>query len=109
MGDGFNQPDEIGNIPSQAVFHLFNVEDMFIKTLWFLVRLICVMAVWLIFHSSLICCYHMSGVVRKGIFCLGENKGTDQLRSNCEANQRLCFRYTDSKIYLLSKSKISTL
>ena len=24
-------------------------------------------------------------------FCLGENKGADQLRSNCEADQRLCF------------------
>ena len=42
-------------------------------------------------------------------FCLGENKGTDQLRSNCEADQRLCFRYTDSTIPLLSKSKISSL
>ena len=26
--------------------------------------------------------------------CIGENKGADQLRSNCEADQRLCFRYT---------------
>ena len=24
-------------------------------------------------------------------FCLCENKGADQLRSNCEADQRLCF------------------
>ena len=38
-----------------------------------------------------------------------ENKGTDQLRSNCEADQRLCFRYTDSTIPLLSKSEISSL
>ena len=36
---------------------------------------------------------------------IGENKGADQLRSNCEADQRLCFRYTDSTIPLLSKSK----
>ena len=42
-------------------------------------------------------------------FCLGENKGADQLRSNCEADQRLCFRYTDSTIPVLSKSKISSL
>ena len=41
--------------------------------------------------------------------CLGENKGADQLRRNCEADQRLCFRYTDSTIPLLSKSKISSL
>ena len=39
-------------------------------------------------------------------FCLCENKGADQLCSNCEADQRLCFRYTDSTILL--KSKISS-
>ena len=32
-----------------------------------------------------------------------------QRRSNCEADQHLCFRYMDSKIPLLSKSKISSL
>ena len=41
-------------------------------------------------------------------FCLCENKGADQLRSNCEADQRLCFRYTDSTISLLLKSEISS-
>ena len=46
--------------------------------------------------------------MRKPDFCLCENKGADQLRSNCEADQRLCFRYTDSTIPLLSKSKISS-
>ena len=45
----------------------------------------------------------------KPTICLGENKGTDQLRSNCEADQRLCFRYTDNTIPLLSKSEISSL
>ena len=39
---------------------------------------------------------------------IGENKDTDQLRSNCEADQGLCFRYMDSTIPLLSKSKISS-
>ena len=34
--------------------------------------------------------------------CLGENKGADQLRSNRETDQRLCFRYTDSIIPQLS-------
>ena len=38
-----------------------------------------------------------------------ENKGADQLRSNCEADQRLCFRNTDSTIPLHSKSKIYSL
>ena len=37
--------------------------------------------------------------------CIVENKGLDQLRSNCEADLRLCFRYMDSTIPLLSKSK----
>ena len=50
----------------------------------------------------------MSRIVRKPDFCLGENKGADQLRGNCEADQRLCFRYSDSKIPLLLKSEISS-
>ena len=40
---------------------------------------------------------------------ISENKDADQLRGNREADQRLCFRYTDSTIPLLSKSKISSL
>ena len=51
----------------------------------------------------------MSRIMRKPDFCLCENKGADQLRSNCEADQRLCFRYLDSTIPLLSKSGISSL
>ena len=53
-------------------------------------------------------CYCMSRIVRKRDFCLGENKGADQLRGNREADQRLCFRYTDSTISLLLKSEISS-
>ena len=45
---------------------------------------------------------------KKPTICLGENKGADQLRSNCEADQRLCFRYSDSTVPLLLKSKISS-
>ena len=41
-------------------------------------------------------------------FCLCENKGADQLRGNREADQRLCFRYTDSANSLLLKSEISS-
>ena len=52
---------------------------------------------------------HMSRILRKPDFCLCKNKGADQLRSNCEADQRLRFRYMDSTIPLLSKSKISSL
>ena len=47
--------------------------------------------------------------MRKQTICIGENKGADQLRGNREADQRLCFRYTDSTIPLLSKSEISSL
>ena len=47
--------------------------------------------------------------MRKTTICICENKGTDQLCSNCEADQCLCFRYMDSTIPLLSKSKISIL
>ena len=51
----------------------------------------------------------MNLVVRKPAFCMCENKGADQLRGNREADQRLCFRYTDSTIPLLLKSEISSL
>ena len=47
--------------------------------------------------------------MRKPGFCICENKDADQLRSNCAADQRLCFRYTDSTIPLLPKSEISSL
>ena len=47
---------------------------------------------------------HMSLVWRKTVFCICENKDTDQLCGNREADQRLCFRYTDSAIRLLSES-----
>ena len=61
-------------------------------------------AVKVIFAMRLKC-----GSMGKPTICIGENKGADQLRSYCEADQRLCFRYTDSTIPLLSKSKISSL
>ena len=41
--------------------------------------------------------------MRKPAFCICENKDADQLRGNREADQRLCFRYMDSAIPLLSK------
>ena len=44
--------------------------------------------------------------MRKPTFFICENKDADQLRSNCEVDQRPCFCYTDSIIIpLLSKSK----
>ena len=47
----------------------------------------------------------------KPTICIGENKDADQLRGNRgnrEADQRLCFRYTDSTLPLLLKSEISS-
>ena len=52
---------------------------------------------------------YMSLVVRKPAFCISENKDADQLRGNREADQRLCFRYTESTIPLFPKSEISSL
>ena len=51
----------------------------------------------------------MSRVMRKPDFCICENKDADQLRGNREADQRLCFRYTDNTIPLLPTSEISSL
>ena len=48
--------------------------------------------------------FQMSRGTRKPDFCLYENKSVDH--SNCEAGQHLCFRYMDSTISLLLKSKI---
>ena len=45
--------------------------------------------------------------MRKPDFCLCENKGADQLCSNCTADQRLCFRYEDSRVPLLHKSELN--
>ena len=45
---------------------------------------------------------YMILVMRKPAFCICENKDADELRGDREADQRLCFRYTDSTIPLLS-------
>ena len=47
--------------------------------------------------------------MRKPDFCICENKDADQLRGNREADQRLCFRYTDSTLPLLSKYENTSL
>ena len=44
----------------------------------------------------------------KPTICIGENKDADQLRGNREADQRHCFRYSDSTIPLLLKSASSS-
>ena len=52
---------------------------------------------------------YLSHVMRKPTFYICENKDADQLRGDREADQRLCFRYTDSTFPLLSKSEIASL
>ena len=47
--------------------------------------------------------------MRKLAFCICENKDAGQLRSNCAADQCLCFRYIDSTILLLPKYEILSL
>ena len=44
----------------------------------------------------------------KPTICIGENKDADQRRGNREADQRLCFRYSDSTIPLLLKFEASS-
>ena len=53
--------------------------------------------------------HKMSRIMRKLDFYLCENKGADQLCSNCTADQRLCFRYSDSTIPLLFIANISSI
>ena len=45
----------------------------------------------------------------KPTICIGENKDADQLRGNREADQRLCFRHSDSTIPLLFQASSSFL
>ena len=52
--------------------------------------------------------YELSRLMGKPTICIGENKDADQLCGNCEADQRLCFRYTDSTLPLLLKSEVSS-
>ena len=61
-----------------------------------------------LFHAQKLKCHHLSRLMGKQTICIGENKGADQLHSYCEADQRLCFRYLDSTIPLLLKTKISS-
>ena len=59
-------------------------------------------------HNTKITMSKMSLCMRKPTICIGENKDADQLRGDREADQRLCFRYSDSTIPLLLKSEISS-
>ena len=55
-----------------------------------------------------LCCIFEPRHEKTGFFCKCRNKDADQLCDNREADQRLCFRYTDSTIPLLPKSEISS-
>ena len=64
---------------------------------------------FLLLHDGHVCTQNMSSIMRKPTISICENKDAEQLRSDCEADQRLCFRYTGSTIPPLSKFKISCL
>ena len=51
---------------------------------------------------------YMSRPMGKQTSCICENKDADQLRGNHEADQRLCFRYSDSTVPLLLNPKFPT-
>ena len=65
--------------------------------------LIMVFRGYLLFHKN------MSRILRKPAFCICKNKDADQLRGNRQADQCLCFCYTDSTIPLLPINEISSL
>ena len=53
------------------------------------------------FHRALLQNTYLSRLMRKPTICICETKGTEQLCSNCEADQCLCFRYMDSTVLFL--------
>ena len=53
--------------------------------------------------------FEMNRIMGKPTICICENKDADQLRGIREADQCLCFRYMESTLPLLLKSKISSL
>ena len=59
-------------------------------------------------NQTILLRHNLSRLMGKPTICIGENKDADQLRGNREADQRLCFRYSDSTILLLLKSEISS-
>ena len=52
--------------------------------------------------------YLLSRPMGKQTICIGENKDADQLCGYREADQHLCFRYSDSTMPPLLKSEISS-
>ena len=63
-----------------------------------------------VYNDTDMSCYadDMSRLMGKPTICIGENKDADQLHGNRKADQRLCFRYSDSTIPLLLKTEISS-
>ena len=75
---------------------------------WAVVRVICMYTITSKTLLSSRVMVYMSRLMRKPTICICENKDADQLRGNREADQRLCFRYSDSTIPPLLTSKISS-
>ena len=90
-----------------ATFHIHSATFHIAKYMYLYCH--CILAVCLVTTFLQDEFKQMSRVMRKPTFCICENKDADQLRGNREADQRLCFRFIDSTIPLLSKSEISSL
>ena len=67
----------------------------------------CIVILLQLFIILTLITYDLSHGIRKPTICIGENKGADQLLSNCEADQHLCFLETNSTVPFLLRSKIS--
>ena len=80
----------------KVILHYFNRDNKFSTKNSYQLALILMLS--LTYHLKLLP-DHMSRDVRKLDFCICENK---------DADQRLCFRFTDSIIPLLPKSEISS-
>ena len=52
--------------------------------------------------------YQLSRIIENQIFAFAKTKAQISFAKNCEADQPLCFRYTDSTISLLPKSEVSS-
>ena len=102
------------DISSKHYTKVFNIHNynLPINTVAIFNMLICAVTLLVmlgVFHHSSGQNVNMSRLMRKPAFCICENNDADQICGNREADQRLCFRYTNSTTPLLPKSKISSL
>ena len=94
--------DEPTGLRGKMLYHIKQKLLPFVYILWFNVPSIILQSC----QDTAI--QYLSRPMGKPTICICENKGADQLRGNREADQRLCFRYSESTIPPLLNSKISS-